>query len=105
MVLAVGTPAPGFNTTDTQGNQVSLADFAGKTVVLNFWSTRLCVQGLLWFWCRLPTRRRPATGVCTFIPTLRNPIAVGSSLSVGTVDGKGMRIWMVRMWLRFWGLL
>jgi Peroxiredoxin len=37
MVLAVGTPAPGFNTTDTQGNQVSLADFAGKTVVLYFY--------------------------------------------------------------------
>ncbi len=37
MVLAVGTIAPGFNTTDTHGNQVSLADFTGKTVVLYFY--------------------------------------------------------------------
>ncbi|MGY2802812.1 hypothetical protein ACVWZ1_002496, partial [Thermostichus sp. MS-CIW-25] len=29
--------------------------------------------------------------VCTFILTLNSPIAVGSSLSVGIVDGKGMR--------------
>ncbi|MEN9224878.1 MAG: peroxiredoxin [Thermostichus sp. HHBFW_bins_43] len=37
MVLSVGTAAPGFNTIDTQGNQVSLASFAGKTVVLYFY--------------------------------------------------------------------
>ncbi|WP_448526314.1 peroxiredoxin [Parathermosynechococcus lividus] len=37
MVLAVGTPAPAFTTTDTMGKPVSLADFAGKTVVLYFY--------------------------------------------------------------------
>ncbi|ATS18723.1 peroxiredoxin [Synechococcus sp. PCC 6717] len=37
MVLAVGTPAPAFTTTDTTGKPVSLADFAGKTVVLYFY--------------------------------------------------------------------
>lgn len=37
MVLAVGTPAPGFNTVDAYGNPVSLADFAGKTVILYFY--------------------------------------------------------------------
>ncbi len=37
MVLAVGTAAPGFNTTDTQGNQISLSSLAGKTVVLYFY--------------------------------------------------------------------
>ncbi|MFM7472102.1 MAG: peroxiredoxin [Nodosilinea sp.] len=37
MPLAVGTPAPAFTTKDTQGNTVSLADFAGKTVVLYFY--------------------------------------------------------------------
>jgi peroxiredoxin Q/BCP len=37
MVLAVGTPAPGFNTVDAHGNPVSLADFAGKTVILYFY--------------------------------------------------------------------
>ncbi|MCF2972071.1 peroxiredoxin [Synechococcus sp. Nb3U1] len=37
MALTVGTAAPGFNTTDTQGNQVSLASLAGKTVILYFY--------------------------------------------------------------------
>jgi peroxiredoxin Q/BCP len=37
MVLAVGTPAPGFNTVDAHGKPVSLADFAGKTVILYFY--------------------------------------------------------------------
>ena len=34
MALTVGTDAPAFTTTDTNGNPVSLSDFAGKTVVL-----------------------------------------------------------------------
>ncbi|MCS6783164.1 MAG: peroxiredoxin [Gloeomargarita sp. SKYBB_i_bin120] len=37
MALAVGTQAPDFRTVDTQGRSVSLADFAGKTVVLYFY--------------------------------------------------------------------
>ncbi|MEH2015211.1 MAG: peroxiredoxin [Nostoc sp.] len=37
MPLAVGTDAPAFTATDTNGNTVSLADFAGKTVVLYFY--------------------------------------------------------------------
>mmetsp|Transcript_4871 Transcript_4871/g.6728 ORF Transcript_4871/g.6728 Transcript_4871/m.6728 type:complete len:146 (-) Transcript_4871:150-587(-) len=37
MPLAVGTDAPQFTTTDTNGNSVSLSDFAGKTVVLYFY--------------------------------------------------------------------
>ena len=37
MALAVGTNAPTFTTKDTNGNTVSLADFAGKTVVLYFY--------------------------------------------------------------------
>ncbi|ALB40009.1 MULTISPECIES: peroxiredoxin [Nostocales] len=37
MPLAVGTDAPAFTTTDTNGNPVSLSDFAGKTVVLYFY--------------------------------------------------------------------
>ena len=37
MPLAVGTDAPAFTTTDTNGNTVSLSDFAGKTVVLYFY--------------------------------------------------------------------
>ncbi|HIK43277.1 MAG TPA: peroxiredoxin [Leptolyngbyaceae cyanobacterium M65_K2018_010] len=37
MTLSVGTPAPNFTAKDDQGNPVSLADFAGKTVVLYFY--------------------------------------------------------------------
>ncbi|OBQ36774.1 MAG: alkyl hydroperoxide reductase [Anabaena sp. CRKS33] len=37
MPLAVGTEAPAFTTKDTNGNTVSLSDFAGKTVVLYFY--------------------------------------------------------------------
>ncbi len=37
MALAVGTDAPNFTVKDTNGNTVSLSDFAGKTVVLYFY--------------------------------------------------------------------
>ncbi|MGG6295798.1 peroxiredoxin [Leptolyngbya sp. AN02str] len=37
MPLSVGTQAPNFTVKDTHGNSVSLADFAGKTVVLYFY--------------------------------------------------------------------
>lgn len=33
------TPAPNFTVIDTDGNEVSLADFRGKPVVLNFWAS------------------------------------------------------------------
>ncbi|MBX3015533.1 MAG: peroxiredoxin [Caldilineaceae bacterium] len=37
MSLPVGAQAPDFNVKDTNGNNVSLADFKGKTVVLYFY--------------------------------------------------------------------
>jgi peroxiredoxin Q/BCP len=37
MALAVGTVAPAFTAKDTNGNTVSLSDFAGKKVVLYFY--------------------------------------------------------------------
>lgn len=37
MTLSVGTSAPAFTAKDTNGNTVSLADYAGKTVVLYFY--------------------------------------------------------------------
>ncbi|MEH2037131.1 peroxiredoxin [Nostoc sp.] len=37
MPLVVGTDAPAFTAKDTNGNTVSLSDFAGKTVVLYFY--------------------------------------------------------------------
>jgi len=37
MTLTVGTDAPTFTVNDTNGNEVSLSDFTGKTVVLYFY--------------------------------------------------------------------
>jgi thioredoxin-dependent peroxiredoxin len=37
MSLAIGDRAPAFTTKDTNGNSVSLSDFAGKTVILYFY--------------------------------------------------------------------
>jgi thioredoxin-dependent peroxiredoxin len=37
MSLAIGDRAPAFTTKDTNGNSVSLSDFAGKTVVMYFY--------------------------------------------------------------------
>ena len=37
MTLPIGTAAPPFTAKDTNGNTVSLSDFAGKTVVLYFY--------------------------------------------------------------------
>lgn len=35
----VGQPAPDISLMDMQGNQVSLSQFKGKVVILNFWAT------------------------------------------------------------------
>ncbi len=35
----VGESAPSFTLVDLEGNQVSLSDFRGKTVFVNFWAT------------------------------------------------------------------
>ena len=37
-LLAPGTEAPDFTLKDIEGNEVSLSDFRGRTVVLVFWS-------------------------------------------------------------------
>jgi thioredoxin-dependent peroxiredoxin len=37
MTLSVGTSAPSFTATDTQGNTVSLNDFRGQTVIVYFY--------------------------------------------------------------------
>ncbi|HEY9636924.1 MAG TPA: peroxiredoxin [Coleofasciculaceae cyanobacterium] len=37
MALSVGVDAPAFTAKDSEGNTVSLSDFAGKTVVLYFY--------------------------------------------------------------------
>jgi peroxiredoxin len=48
---APGHPAPDFDLSDLQGNQVKLSDLRGKAVVLNFWATWCppCKQEIPWF--------------------------------------------------------
>lgn len=36
--LEIGTPAPDFSLPSLDGNTVSLADFAGRPVLITFWS-------------------------------------------------------------------
>jgi len=38
-LYAVGSPAPNFTLTDINGNVVSLSDYAGKVIYLDFWAT------------------------------------------------------------------
>lgn len=37
--IKVGTPAPDFTLNDLTGKQISLSEYQGKVVYLNFWAT------------------------------------------------------------------
>jgi peroxiredoxin len=62
-----GTSAGNFTLNDVEGNQVSLSDFRGKTVLLNFWAT----------WC-VPCKRE--------LPTIQKIFEERKDVVVLTVD-------------------
>lgn len=39
LAVKINAPAPDFTLTDLHGNKVSLSNYRGKVVILNFWST------------------------------------------------------------------
>lgn len=46
VVLLVGDPAPDFSLPDLDGNVVSLSNYRGRAVLLNFWATwcHYCIE-------------------------------------------------------------
>ncbi|MEM1122374.1 MAG: redoxin domain-containing protein, partial [Bacteroidota bacterium] len=87
--IAAGMNAPNFELVDSKGNIVSLEDYRGKVVFLDFWAT----------WCRPCTRQIPAhqrlqaqfdqdNVVFLYVSLDRNADNWRSYLSKGTFPGK-----------------
>ena len=68
----IGKPAPAFTLQDLKGNKVSLADYKGKAVLVNFWAT----------WCG------PCKLETPWIVQLRNQYA-GQGFEVLGIDSEG----------------
>lgn len=57
----IGEPAPAFTAVDSNGKTVSLADFAGKTVVLE-WTNHGCPYVQKWYHGGMQALQKDATG-------------------------------------------
>ena len=70
--LAVGKQAPDFTLMDTEGNKISLSDFKGKTVLLDFWAS----------WC--PNCRKAHPGMIKIYNQFkeRGLVVIGVSIDV-----------------------
>ena len=67
--LAAGKQAPDFNLLDAEGDTVSLSDFKGKTVLLDFWASwcpncRKAHPGMIKIYNQFKERGLVVIGVC-----------------------------------------
>ncbi|MEK6657188.1 MAG: redoxin domain-containing protein, partial [Nitrospirota bacterium] len=76
--LSIGETAPDFNLKDLEGKDVSLKDFKGKVVFINFWAT----------WCSPCKKEFPELN--KFYETYKDNdlvvLAVNSDLKKGSVE-------------------
>jgi cytochrome c biogenesis protein CcmG/thiol:disulfide interchange protein DsbE len=83
------TPAPDFTVTDIQGRSLSLADFRGKVLVLNFWAT----------WC--PPCRAEIPGFIEAVKNLGDKGLAVIGLSVDEVPAAKLSAWVTKAGINY----